>query len=66
MFMSDYCAIKRLDGCPAIFLRFAGPDYVVIEVNRMERIVRKDFWTSLPRQDTNSAGERTASSPGQF
>ena len=47
--MSDLCVIKRLDGCPAIFLRFAGPDYVVIEVNRAERIVRKDFWRSLPR-----------------
>jgi hypothetical protein len=64
--MSDYCAIKRLDGCPAIFLRFAGPDYVVIEVNRMERIVRKDFWTSLLSRDKNPAGEPTVISPGQF
>jgi hypothetical protein len=55
--MSDFCVIKRLDGCPAIFLRFAGPDYYVIEVNRVERIVSRDFWTNLPPQDADFPGE---------
>jgi hypothetical protein len=57
--MSDICMIKRLDGAPAIFLRFAGPDYVVIEVNRVERIVSRDFWADLPPQDVKSVAEPT-------
>jgi hypothetical protein len=53
--MSDFCTMKRLDGCPAIFLRFSGPDYFVIEVDRVERIVSKTFWASLPPHDATSA-----------
>jgi hypothetical protein len=53
--MSDFCAIKRLDGGPAIFLRFAGPDYVVIEVNRSERVVSREIWIDLPTENTTAA-----------
>jgi hypothetical protein len=58
--MSDFCTIKRLDGCPAIFLRFSGPDYFVIEVDRVERIVSKTFWANLPPYDAASAGASAA------
>jgi hypothetical protein len=46
--MSDFWAIKRLDGCPAILLRFAGPDYVVVEVNRKEQLLSRKIWADLP------------------
>jgi hypothetical protein len=46
--MSDFWAIKRLDGCPAILLRFAGPDYVVVEVNRTEQLLTRKIWADLP------------------
>jgi hypothetical protein len=57
-FMSDFWAIKRLDGCPAIFLRFAGPDYVVVEVNRTEQILSRKTWADLPTDGSNSATEQ--------
>jgi hypothetical protein len=56
--MSNFWAIKRLDGCPAILLRFAGPDYVVVEVNRTEQILSRKIWADLPTHDANSAIEQ--------
>jgi hypothetical protein len=56
--MSNFWAIKRLDGCPAILLRFAGPDYVVVEVNRTEQILSRKIWEGLPTHGTNSATEQ--------
>jgi hypothetical protein len=58
--MSDFCTIKRLDGCPAIFLRFYGPDYFVIEVDRVERIVSKAIWANLPPLDATFPDASTA------
>jgi hypothetical protein len=55
--MSDLSVTRHLDGCPAIFLRFAGPDHVVIEVSREERIVSREFWKNLPIQDADLAGK---------
>jgi hypothetical protein len=56
--------IKRLDGCPAIFLRFAGPDYIVIEFNRVERIISRDAWAKLPSQKENLTDESAIRTPG--
>ena len=61
--MPEPIMIKRWDGCPAIFLRFAGPDYIVIEIDRVERIVSKQFWAELPSQKRNLADESTVRMP---
>ena len=46
--MSDLFVTKQLDGNSATFLRFAGPDNFVIEVNGGERTVSREFWRLLP------------------
>ena len=46
--MSHLFAIKQLNGRKTIFLRFAGPDHFLIEVNGAERIVTREFWEGLP------------------
>jgi hypothetical protein len=56
--MSDLCVIKQLDGYAAMFLRFAGPDNFVIEVNGAERTVSREFWRALPHRDASKV-ERT-------
>jgi hypothetical protein len=52
--MSDLFVTKQLDGNSATFLRFAGPDNFVIEVNGAERTVSREFWRLLPPRDANS------------
>jgi hypothetical protein len=51
--MSDLFVTKQLDGHAATFLRFAGPDNFVIEVNGAERIVSREFWRALPYRDAS-------------
>jgi hypothetical protein len=46
--MSDLVVTKQLDRSPAAFLRFAGPDEYVIEVDGSERTIARDFWRALP------------------
>ena len=46
--MSDLFATKQVDGYPAKFIRFAGPENFVIEVNGPERIVTREIWRNLP------------------
>jgi hypothetical protein len=46
--MSDPLAPKQIDGNRAQFLRFAGPDHFVIEVNGSERTVTQEMWRTLP------------------
>jgi hypothetical protein len=63
--MSDLFAIKQVDGYKAIFIRFAGPDNFVIEVNGAERTVTREFWRALPVRDDNSGeGPTKVSSTG--
>jgi hypothetical protein len=52
--MSDLFVIKQLDGYPATFLRFAGPELFVIEINGAERTVSREFWQSLPKREDAS------------
>jgi hypothetical protein len=49
--MSDLFATKQVDGYPAKFIRFAGPENFVIEVNGAERIVTREIWRNLPHLD---------------
>jgi hypothetical protein len=51
--MSDLYTTKRVDGYPAKFIRFAGPENFVIEVNGAERIVTRDVWGKLPQVDAS-------------
>jgi hypothetical protein len=52
--MSDHLGVtKQIDGCTAKFLRFAGPDNLVIEVNGAERVVTREFCKALPLLETN-------------
>jgi len=53
--MSDLFVIKQLDGYTAKFVRFAGPDNFVIEVNGAERTVTREFWRTLPHHDAIAA-----------
>jgi hypothetical protein len=57
--MSDLVVMKRVEGNSARFLRFAGPDKLVIEVNGVERIVTREFWDAIPnlinKQDKDRA-----------
>jgi hypothetical protein len=55
--MSDLFVIKQLDGYTAKFLRFAGPDNFVIEVNDAERTVTRDFWRGIPNLDPSKVEE---------
>ena len=48
--MSDLFATKQADGYPAKFVRFAGPDNFIIEVNGAERIVTREYWRTLLRE----------------
>ena len=45
--MSDLFVTKQLDGYTAKFIRFAGPDKFVIEVNGAEQTVTREFWRAL-------------------
>ena len=49
--MADLFAIKQVDGYPAKFIRFAGPDNFVIEVNGAERTVTREYWRGIPNLD---------------
>jgi hypothetical protein len=55
--MSDLFATKQVDGYPAKFIRFAGPEVFIIEVNGAERIVTREFWRGIPNLDPSKAEE---------
>jgi hypothetical protein len=55
--MSDLFVIKQLDGYAATFLRFAGPDNFVIEIDGAERTVSREFWRALPHHDVSKVEE---------
>jgi len=52
--MSDLFVIKQMEGYNAKFLRFAGPDNFVIEVNGVERTVTREFWRRSPNLDPSN------------
>ena len=54
--MSDLFTTKRVDGYSAKFVRFAGPENFVIEVNGAERTVTREFWRNLPHLDARKVG----------
>jgi hypothetical protein len=55
--MSDLFVTKQVDGYPANFIRFAGPENFVIEVNGAERTVTREFWRDLPHRDAAKVEE---------
>ena len=55
--MPDLFVIKQLDGYAAKFIRFAGPDNFVIEVNGVKRTVTREFWRSIPNLDPSKVEE---------
>jgi hypothetical protein len=55
--MSDLSVTKQLDAHAATFLRFAGPDHFVIEVNGAEQTVSREFWRALPHRDASKVDE---------
>jgi hypothetical protein len=59
--MSDLFATKQVDGYPAKFVRFAGPDNFIIEVNGAERIVTREYWRTLSLRET---GKMETAKPG--
>ena len=54
--MSDLFTTKQVDGYSAKFIRFAGPENFVIEVNGAERTVTREFWRNLPHLDASKVG----------
>jgi hypothetical protein len=55
--MSDLFVTKQLDGHAAMFLRFAGRDNFVIEINGAERTVSRELWRALPHRDVSKVEE---------
>jgi hypothetical protein len=45
--MSDLGVTKHMDGNAAKFLRFAGPENLIIEVNGTEQTVTREFWRAI-------------------
>jgi hypothetical protein len=56
---SDLGVTERMDGRPAKFLRFSGPDQLVIGVNAAERTITRECWRAIPlyenKQDSTPA-----------
>ncbi len=46
--MSEIAQIRNLDGHPAAFVRFDGPDKFVVAVDGELRTVTRAYWVSLP------------------
>jgi hypothetical protein len=46
--MSHLFLTKELDGYAVTFLRFAGPENFIVQVNGVERTVSRDEWAALP------------------
>jgi hypothetical protein len=58
--MSDLFATKKVDGYTVKFIRFAGPDNFVIEVNGAERTVTRDFWRTLSLSESMKVSSKAA------
>ena len=52
--MSDLAQLKMLDGCPATFLRFNGPDLYVVLIKGEERTITRAEWRGLLRHPSRS------------
>jgi hypothetical protein len=46
--MSHLFLIKELDGYAVTFLRFAGPERFIVQVNGVERTISREDWAALP------------------
>jgi hypothetical protein len=57
--MSDLGITKHMDGSAAKFLRFAGPDNLIIEVNGTEQTVTREFWRAIPIFEINKQDSKT-------
>jgi hypothetical protein len=55
--MSDLGSTKQMNGYAAKFVRFVGPDMLVIELNGNETTVSREFWRSLPIQEPRKEEE---------
>jgi len=62
--MSDFVVPKQVDGYVAKFLRFAGPDSVVIEVDGAERTVTRECWRGLPLLENKQDSKIVDGKPG--
>jgi len=51
--MSHLFLTKELDGYPASFIRFAGPEHFIVQVNGVERTISRNEWRSLPERLTS-------------
>jgi hypothetical protein len=55
--VSDIAQVKTLDGRPATFLRFDGPDRYVVEIDGEGRTITRDEWRGLPLHQPGSVAE---------
>jgi hypothetical protein len=61
----DLFATKQVDGYPAKFMRFVGPDNFVIEVNGAERTETREYWRTLSLHEAGIAeGPSKVAGPG--
>jgi hypothetical protein len=51
--MSHLFLAKILNGHPANFVRFEGPDSFIVEVNGVEQAISRDHWGRLPESREN-------------
>jgi hypothetical protein len=53
--MSHLFLTKELDGYAVTFLRFAGPERFIVQVNGVERTISRDDWAALPVRSLGAA-----------
>jgi len=56
--VSDLFLAKDLNGYPATFVGFEGPDRFIIEVDGVERAISREEWRSLTDRPPAGHGRR--------
>jgi hypothetical protein len=58
--LSDIPQVKALNGRPATFLRFDGPDRYVVDVDGDERTIARDEWRQLANPQPRVAEDKVS------
>jgi hypothetical protein len=56
--MSHLSMTKELDGHPVVFVRFDGPESLIVKVAGTERIVTRKQWDTLPERLPSKGTQR--------
>jgi hypothetical protein len=64
--MSHLFLTKELDGYAVTFLRFAGPERFIVQVNGVERTISRDDWAALPVRSLRAGTDQPSSLSRSF